>query len=167
MNILEKLYRWLIAVGNALRSPVLLLIRLFWGWQFFLTGKGKLMDLSKPTQYFESLHIPLPHLNAILVGSTECFGGLLLLVGFASRLVSVPLMISLTVAYLTAETEAVRAVFSDPDKFTSAAPFLFLFAVVIIFVCGPGAFSLDALIGKYFKPRAAGAVAPRATRARA
>ena len=64
--LLRKLYGWLIAVGNALRSPVLLAIRLFWGWQFFLTGKGKLMDLSKPTQYFESLHIPLPHLNAIL-----------------------------------------------------------------------------------------------------
>ncbi|MDQ3115016.1 MAG: hypothetical protein M3Q86_00120 [Verrucomicrobiota bacterium] len=40
--LLEKLYRWLIAIGNALRSPVLLIIRLFWGWQFFLTGKGKL-----------------------------------------------------------------------------------------------------------------------------
>ncbi|MDQ3198094.1 MAG: hypothetical protein M3Q46_02700 [Verrucomicrobiota bacterium] len=44
-----------------------------------------------------------------------------------------------------------QAIFSDPDKFTSAAPFLFLFAVVIIFVCGPGLFSVDALLAKYFK----------------
>ena len=152
MNILQKFYAWLIAVGNALRSPVLLLIRLFWGWQFFLTGKGKLMDLSKPAHFFESLHIPLPHLNAILAACTECFGGLLLLVGLASRLVSVPLMILLTVAYCTADIDRLRPIFSDPDKFVTADEFLFFFAVVIIFVCGPGAFSLDALLAKYFKP---------------
>ncbi len=147
---LEKLYRLLITIAGYLRSPFLLLIRLFWGWQFFLTGKGKLMDLSKPTQYFEGLHIPLPHLNAILAACTECFGGLLLLVGLASRLISVPLMILLTVAYLTADNDAVRAIFSDPDKFTSAAPFLFLFAVVIVFVFGPGKFSIDWLLARKF-----------------
>src|SRR4249919_200428 len=151
MEIVRKLYGWLIAVGNAMRSPVLLLIRLYWGWQFFLTGKGKLMDLSKPTQYFESLGIPLPHLQAILAGFTECFGGLLLLIGLASRLISVPLMILLTVAYLTADIDRGRAIFSDPDKFVTADEFLFLFAVVIVFVFGPGAFSLDAFIGKNLK----------------
>ena len=33
------------------------------------------MDLSrleKPTEYFQSLGIPLPHAQAILVGATEC-----------------------------------------------------------------------------------------------
>lgn len=150
----EKFYRWLIALGCALRSPLLLAVRLFWGWQFFLTGKGKLMDLAKPTQFFESLGIPLPHAQAILAGSVECFGGLLLLMGLATRLISVPLMILLTVAYLTADIDRVRAIFSDPDKFVTADEFLFLFAVVIIFVFGPGAFSLDALIGKYFKRHA-------------
>ena len=147
----EKFYRWLIALGSSLRSPVLLAIRFFWGWQFFLTGKGKLMDLARPTQFFESLGIPFPHAQAILAGSVECFGGLLLLVGLASRLISVPLMILLTVAYLTADIDRVRAIFSDPDKFVTADEFLFLFAVVIVFVFGPGAFSLDAFIGKNLK----------------
>jgi putative oxidoreductase len=150
-GLVEKFYRGLIAFGSVLRPPVLLAIRLFWGWQFFLTGKGKLTDLAKPTQFFESLGIPFPHAQAILAGCTECFGGLLLLVGLASRLISLPLMILLTVAYLTADIDRVRAIFSDPDKFITADEFLFLFAVVIIFVFGPGAFSLDALIGKYFK----------------
>jgi len=153
-TLFVRLNQGVSALGNALRSPVLLIIRLYWGWQFFLTGKGKLMDLSKPTQYFESLHIPFPHFNSILAGSTECLGGLLLLVGLATRLVSIPLMILLVVAYATADLEAARALFSDPDKFTGAAEFLFLFGVVIVFVCGPGLFSLDALIVKYFKPDA-------------
>ena len=150
-TMIEKRYGWLITIGNALRSPLLLVIRLYWGWEFFLTGKGKLTDLSKPGQYFESLGIPFPHFSALLAGCTELIGGLLLLVGLANRLISVPLMILLVTAYFTADSDVVRAIFSDPDKFLSATEFQFLFAVVIVFVFGPGALSLDALIGKYFK----------------
>ena len=154
MKALEKLYGWLTTIGNALRSPLLLIIRLYWGWEFFLTGKGKLMDLCKPTEYFASLGMPFPHFSAILAACTECFGGLLLLVGLASRLITIPMMILLVIAYLTADIEAARAIFSDPDKFLSAAEFQFLFAVVIVFVFGPGIFSVAALIGNYFKERA-------------
>ena len=151
MTFAQRLYRLLIAFASLLRSPLLLLIRVYWGWQFFIAGKGKLMDLSKPTEYFASLGIPFPHFNAILAGCTECFGGLLLLVGLASRLITIPMIILLVIAYLTADSEAVRAIFSDPDKFLGAAEFQFLFAVVIVFVCGPGAFSLDALLARYWK----------------
>lgn len=156
ITLIEKLYRFLIVVAQSLRSPVLLLIRLFWGWQFFLTGTGKLLDLSKPTQYFASLGIPFPHAQAILAAGTECLGGLLLLAGLATRLISIPLLILLTVAYCTADLDRVRAIFSDPDKFVTADEFLFLFAVVIVFVFGPGRFSCDALLGKYFKRGRAG-----------
>lgn len=107
--------------------------------------------MSKPAEYFASLGIPFPHAQAALAASVECFGGLLLLLGLASRLVSIPLMILLTVAYGTADLDALRAIFSEPDKFTGAAEFLFLFAVVIVFVCRPGAFSLDALLARYFR----------------
>jgi putative oxidoreductase len=149
MTLAQRFYRGLIALATRLRSPLLLLIRLYWGWQFFLSGQGKLLDLAKPTQYFESLGIPFPNAQAILAGCTECFGGLLLLVGLATRLISVPLMILLTTAYLTADFDRVRVIFTDPDKFVTADEFLFLFAVVIVFVFGPGAFSVDALIGRY------------------
>ncbi len=152
-NLIEKFYHWLIIIGNELRSPVLLFIRLYWGWQFFMTGKGKLMDISKPTQYFASLGIPFPHEQAILAACTECFGGLLLLIGLATRLISIPLMILMVVAYGTADIEAVRGIFHDPDKFTGATEFLFLFAVVITFVCGPGAFSVDALLARAWKKK--------------
>jgi putative oxidoreductase len=145
-SLIVRLYGWFILVGNTLRSPFLLVVRLYWGWQFFLTGKGKLSDLEKPTQFFQSLGIPFPHEQAILAGATECSGGLLLLVGLASRLVSVPLMILLTVAYLAADLAVVKNVFSEPDKFVAADEFLFLFAVLVIFIFGPGKFSIDWLI---------------------
>jgi putative oxidoreductase len=155
-------YSLLIRVGSSLRCPFLLIVRLYWGWSFFQTGKGKLSDLSQPTEFFTSLHIPFPAFNAALVGATECIGGLLLLVGLASRLISIPLIFLLVVAYLTADNEALRSIFSDPDKFLSATPFQFLFAVVLILIFGPGAISIDHLLKKKF-----GATASESTAAAA
>jgi len=145
---MEKLYRLWVNLVSRLQSPFLLIIRLYWGWQFFLTGKGKLMHLDKTAGFFATLHIPMPKLNAIMAGSTECFGGLLLLLGLGSRIVTVPLIGTMIVAYLTADSDAVRNVFSKPDAFLSADEFLFLLAAVIVLIFGPGILSLDAIIAR-------------------
>lgn len=147
-SLYHKLNNVLALLAGWLRSPFLLIIRLYWGWQFFQTGKGKLMNLDRTAGFFASLHIPAPKLNAIAAGSVECFGGLLLLLGLGGRIVPLPLIFTMIVAYATSEQEAVHALTSDPDKFVSAAPFLFLLAAVIIFVFGPGKLSLDALFAK-------------------
>jgi len=147
-NCYGKIETLLTSVGNSLQSVLLLIIRLYWGWQFFLTGKGKLMNLDRTAGYFESIDIPLPKVNAILAGTTECVGGLLLLVGFASRVISVPLMFVMVIAYVMVDSEALRAMLSDPDKFLGAAPFLFLLASVIIFTFGPGKLSLDSFLNR-------------------
>jgi putative oxidoreductase len=140
------------AVADYLRSPLLLVIRLYWGWQFFVAGKGKLMNLDRTTGFFESLSIPAPRVNAAMAGSVECFGGLLLLLGLGSRIVTIPLIFTMGVAYWTADREALLGVFDKPDAFFAAAPFLFLYAAVIVLAFGPGAFSADALLAR----RAAG-----------
>jgi putative oxidoreductase len=127
-----------------LQSPLLLVIRLYWGWSFAQTGWGKLTHLEKTAGFFESINIPLPKLNALLAGSTECFGGILLALGLFARPVTVPLIGTMLVAYATADHEALVAVTSDPDKFTGAAPFLFLFAALLVLAFGPGKLSLDA-----------------------
>ena len=84
-NHRQSISRWFVPSTSFLQSLLLLVIRLYWGWAFFLTGKGKLMDLDKPTEFFQSLGIPLPHAQAMLAGATECFGGLLLLAGSLRR----------------------------------------------------------------------------------
>jgi putative oxidoreductase len=129
--------------ANYLQSPLLLVLRVFIGWQFFGTGKGKLLHLGDTAEFFASLHIPFPTLNAALAGATECFGGLLLLVGLLSRLTAIPLIATMVVAYLTADLEAVQNIFADPDKFTGATPFLFLLVSLIVLAFGPGAWSVD------------------------
>ena len=108
-------------------------------------------DLDKVAAFFTDLHIPLPRINAMVAGSIECFGGLLLLVGLFSRVITVPLMFTMVIAYVTADQEAVQSMFSDPDKFTSAAPFLFLFASLIVFTFGPGKLSADGLLSSRAK----------------
>lgn len=145
---MTKLYRLWVSVISKLQSPFLLIIRLYWGWQFFLTGKGKLMNLDRTAGFFASLNIPMPKLNAILAGSTECFGGLLLLLGLGSRIFTIPLIFTMIIAYVTADPEKIKGIFSNPDAFVTANPFLFMLAAIIVLIFGPGIFSLDAVIAR-------------------
>lgn len=146
-----------VACLDRAKSPLLLAIRCYWGWQFFGTGKGKLLHLSRTADYFKDLSIPFPTANALLAGATECVGGLLLIAGLASRLTAIPLIVTMIVAYLTADLEAVKGIFADPDSFVTATPFLFLFAALLILVFGPGAISLDHWLVRKFdlRPRPA------------
>lgn len=132
--------------ASYLADPFLLGIRLYWGWQFFQTGKGKLSDISAPTAFFNELGIPFPELNACMAGGTECFGGLLLLLGLFSRVTCVPLIFTMLVAYGTAHLDVVITIWSDTDSFVTAPPFLFLIASVVVFIFGPGKFSVDELL---------------------
>src|SRR5580704_6255470 len=123
-----KIQGLLARVGTLLQPVLLLIVRLYWGWQFFIDGKGKLQNLDKVAAYFATLNLPMPRANAIAVASTQCVFGLLLLGGLFTRFAALVLAGVMSVAYLTAEKEALHAIFSDSDKFVSAAPFLFLFA---------------------------------------
>jgi putative oxidoreductase len=145
-----KAHALLVKSAGKLRAPLLLAVRPWWGRSFFLTGKGKLMHHTDAAAFFQMLRIPLPGLNAWIAGGVECLGGLCLLAGFASRLSARPLSIAMIVAYLTADAEALKSIFSDPDKFTSAAPFLFLLTALLVLAFGPGAFSVDWLLKRKF-----------------
>ena len=145
----ERLCRLLIQAASSLQSPLLLLIRLYWGWQFAQTGWGKLQDTEKVTQFFTSLGIPAPALNAYFVTWLELVGGILLFVGLGSRLIALLLATDMVVAYITADREALFSVLSDPGKFYAASPYTFLFASILILVFGPGRWSLDAVIAEH------------------
>ncbi|HWC16714.1 MAG TPA: DoxX family protein [Terriglobales bacterium] len=137
--------------ANFLQSPLLLAVRLYWGWQFFQTGWGKLQDIAKVTDFFTSLGLPFPNVTAYVVGTSECIGGILLFLGLGSRLISLPLLADMVGAYLTADREALRAIFSEPGKFYAADPYTFLFASLLILVFGPGKISVDALIERLIR----------------
>ena len=123
----------------------------YWGWQLWQAGHGKLSDVAKVVDYFTSLGIPAPSLNAHFIALLETIGGILLILGLGSRITSLLLAADMTVALIVADREALGSIFSDPDKFYAAAPYTFLFASLLVLIFGPGWLSLDTLIARYQK----------------
>jgi putative oxidoreductase len=140
----------LISVADLLLSPVLLVIRLYFFWQLFQTGLGKMSNIAKVAEYFGSLGIPLPALNARITCGVETFGSLLLIFGLATRPVALVVAFVMTVAYVTGDRAAVLQIFSDPDQFVKAAPFPFFVTALILFFAGPGWISVDKLLSRFF-----------------
>jgi putative oxidoreductase len=141
-TVTERLERLFAPLGGV----VLLVLRLVWGWQFLTTGLGKLQNHARVTEFFSSLGIPAPGLNAWFVGSLEMAGGALLLLGLFSRPIALLLTGNMFVAYLTADRPALFGVFHDLDAFLKSDPFWFLFVSVVVLTLGPGAISVDRLI---------------------
>lgn len=160
MRLIEKAYVWFLRAANACQSPLLLVIRIYWGWQFWQTGWGKATNIPHVTEYFISLGLPAPALNAYFISWLEVIGGILLALGLCTRLIAFPLTIDMVVAFVVGDREALGSAFSDPDKFYAASPYTFLFASLLILIFGPGKLSLDALIVWYRKRRVQNSTAP-------
>jgi putative oxidoreductase len=146
---IERAYGLLVAGANYLQAPLLFALRVYFFWQLFLAGKGKLLNIDRTAEFFGTLNHPMPLFSAYLAGATECFGGLLLVAGLASRLVAIPVAFTMIVAYVSADYEAVTSIFSDPDKFVAAAPFPYLLSALVVLAFGPGALSIDAIIKRF------------------
>src|SRR5713226_3998628 len=113
----RSIYQLFSSLASKLQSPFLLAVRLYWGWQLAQSGWGKLHSLDRVTDFFSTLNIPFPHANAVLVSNLEFFGGILLILGLASRLTGLVLAGNMLVAYITADREALASFFTDPGKF--------------------------------------------------
>jgi putative oxidoreductase len=154
VSAVKKGYDLLVKVEGYVQDLFLLIIRLYWGYQFFLSGKGKLMNLDRTADFFASINIPAPKINALIAGSTECFGGILLLLGLGSRLISIPLAFTMIVAYLTAHRDSLKAILGDnPSDFFTQAPMTFLLVALFVMTSGAGRLSLDELIGSKLFPK--------------
>jgi putative oxidoreductase len=147
-NQIERLYAVFLKVMNSLQSPLLLAIRLYWGWQISQNGWGKLHNLPHVTEFFQSLGLPAPAFTATFVSSFEFIAGILLALGLLSRIAALGLFIDMTTAYLTSDRQAFTSFFSDPNKFVAADPFIFWFFALLILIFGPGKFALDTLIAR-------------------
>ena len=145
---LRHLYQRVFSTADYLQSTFLLLVRLYWGWQLVQSGWGKLHNLDKVTEFFTSLNLPMPAQMALSISCVEFFGGIFLAIGLLSWLTALVLTVNMIMAYVIADREALRSFFSDPDKFSAAAPYVFLIASLIILIFGPGKVSLDTLLDK-------------------
>ena len=109
--------------GRFCQSVLLLLIRIYFFWQLFKIGLSKLENIATPIGFFTKLGIPYPEISAyVVVAGTECFGGILIVAGLASRLAAIPVTISMAVAYWVADRNAVLNIWGHPDKFVKCGP---------------------------------------------
>jgi putative oxidoreductase len=146
---MKKLNSLLAKIGTCLQCPVLLFIRLAWGFQLAESGWGHLNNVGKTADFFTSLHIPFPVANVYISGSVELAGGILLMLGLFSRIISVPLLFNFCVAYLTASRPALKELLHfSPDDFINDSAFPFLVTSLLILAFGPGKISLDYLLEK-------------------
>jgi putative oxidoreductase len=141
----KKWYLREIWVLDGLKHSFLLLLRLYFGWGFMSAGLGKLLNVRETAELFAGWDIPLPTLTVYLAGTTEAVCGGLLLLGAASRIITIPLIGTMLVAYLTAHTEQFKALFDNETRatFFKAPPFPYLFTCLVVLFFGPGLVSVD------------------------
>src|SRR5258707_15787900 len=96
---LRQLYQRFFGVVDYLRSPFLLAVRLYWGWQLIQSGWGKLHNLPKVTEFFTSLNLPMPAQMAVFISCVEFFGGIFFAIGLPSRLKALTLSTNIVMPY--------------------------------------------------------------------
>jgi len=139
------LTRWITAgreVAASLDWLAPLLMRIYFGYFWAETGWGKIHNLDAFAQRFVGWGIPYPHLSAALAGYTEWIGGILLMLGLFTRLVSIPLMFNMFVALVSVKMKEVTSI----DDFVEMDEVLYMFILFWIMMAGPGRVSLDHLI---------------------
>jgi putative oxidoreductase len=136
-----------IALAQRLDWLPLLLVRASLAAVFVPSGWGKLHDLGKVSEFFTELGIPAPAFNATLVAISELGCGLLLLVGVLSRLAAIPLIISMTVATITAKRDEITGI----AALLAIDEVIYVVMAIVILVLGAGRLSIDGLLGRRFK----------------
>ena len=131
-----------VRVGDALRWLAPSLARLAVGWIFFQSGWAKLHNLERVTDYFMDLGLPAPAMQAVLAATTEFVCGGLLLLGLATRLAAVPLIVTMLVAIRTALWDQVDSL----GSLFGLAEFLYIALLVWLGTHGAGPLSMDAVI---------------------
>jgi putative oxidoreductase len=151
----------------------ILILRLMAGGVFFWEGLLKFVYTNQGVGRFTKLGIPFPHFTATFVGGLEIFGGLLLLSGLLTRLISIPFVIEMIVAILSTKISLFLG--TSPLPLPPAPPKIGFWAVLhevrsdyaqiltslFLLINGPGRWSLDAILFGKLRQDRAGRRTPR------
>ena len=141
---ITKLCELIEPVLEKLQSVSLLFLRLILAYGFYEPAKMKWSDINSVAEWFGSMGIPLPTLNAYMAASTEALGVLLLTLGFATRLISLPLIVVMIVAIVTVH---LGNGFSAGDN-GFEIPLYYMLMLLVLVAHGAGKFSVDHFLYK-------------------
>jgi putative oxidoreductase len=118
----------------------LLILRVFMGGTFLVYAIKKVENFeSYVTLFSDKLDLPLPLLNLYLVIGFEGIGGLLLVFGFLTRMVSIPLIVTMLMAMFLVNISNGFAASSFGVEINLA----YISILLILFSHGAGKYSLD------------------------
>ena len=126
-------------------AKAILLIRVLVGWVFLSEGIQKfLFPDSLGVGRFVKIGIPWPHVMAPFVGVVEIVCGTLLLVGFLTRLATVPLLINIAVALYSTKiaTFAKNGLWGTLHE--ARTDVTMLLGLIFLLLVGGGSLALDA-----------------------
>ena len=132
--------RWAGRVAQAL-----VLVRILVGWVFVSEGIQKFLF---PAQLgigrFEKIGIPSAHIMAPFVGTVEIVCGALLLIGFLTRLATIPLLSVILVAIATTKVPMITKTGIWSMLHEARADFSMLLGLLFLLIAGAGSLSVDA-----------------------
>jgi len=146
MNVLA-MYQKATARLSALNDIPALFFRLILAYGFYTPAMMKWGNINGIAEWFGSMGIPFPTLNAYMAASTEMAAVILLPLGLATRFISIPLIITMIVAIVTVHLG--NGFEAGNNGFE--IPFYYLLMLFSLMVNGSGKISLDYLIGKRIK----------------
>ena len=141
---LSKLCKVIEPLLEKLQNLALLMVRLVLAYGFYEPAKMKWSDIGSVAEWFGSMGLPLPTLQAYMAATTEASGVLLLTLGLFTRLISIPLMVVMTVAITLVHL---------PNGFSSGdngfeIPLYYFIMLFVLVTHGAGKFSLDWILFK-------------------
>lgn len=138
----KNIYLEFIKISSCGRSFSLLLARLAVAYGFYEPAKMKWSGISSVAEWFGSMGIPFPTLNAYMAASAEAAGVVLLTLGLLTRAISIPLIVVMIVAIVTVHL---------PHGFSAGdngyeIPLYYMLFLFIFLSNGAGKFSLDRVL---------------------
>ena len=131
--------------GTAQASVVL--VRLLVGWVFFSEGVQKfLFPAALGVGRFAKIGIPAPHFFAPFVGVVEIVCGLLVIVGFLTRLAAIPLVIDISVAIATTKIPVLAKDGFWGTMHEARTDLCMLLGYLFLIAVGSGRLSLDTTV---------------------
>lgn len=128
---------------------IALATRLALGLGFFMHGKAKFSNLEQTTKSFEGLGIPMPNVMAPFVSGLELLGGVLLVIGLATRPIAALLSVVMVVALVTRDAGHLGAALTfdhQQHSFLDITALAYLLLSLWIWAYGPGRLSVDAMM---------------------
>jgi len=122
------------------RDQAALIGRIFYAAMLLLFGWGKVTAFAGTVDYMSSLGLPAPSLVTVIAIIVEIGGGLLILIGYQTRLVALGLAIYVLVTAFIGHFQL-----GDPNQFQHFMKNMAITGGSLAFVAfGAGAYSLDA-----------------------